>query len=69
MACLQNYYPAGRVFLLGFTKWVASLTFAYCLRPRERDWGGGGGVHVNMKNHDGKKPQEAASRPFFVVFL
>ena len=29
----------------------------------------GGGVHLNVKNHDGKKPQEAASGPFFVIFL
>ena len=28
--------------------------------------GGGGGVHVSIKNHDGKKPQEPASRPFFL---
>ena len=31
--------------------------------------GGGGGVHVSIKNLDGKKPQEAASRPFFCSFL
>ena len=29
--------------------------------------GGGGGVHVSIKNHDGKKPQEPASRPFFCL--
>ena len=27
----------------------------------------GGGVHVSVKNHDGKKPQEAASRPFLLL--